>query len=278
MTEIDPRYQARLQPVLDHIRTSLDQPLRLEELAGKASFSSFHFHRVFKAVMGETLNAHVRRLRMERAHLLLTTSAYPRVIDIATACGYGSQSTFTRDFRRHFGITPGQLLRGKPVKPPLVTPGNPTAGGLGQSVTVETWPEMAVLSRTRFGRYGFRIGLAWIKLIVKARAKGLLSADSRKIGLIHDDPDITPAEKCRFDAAITVEHGAGDRLIPAGQYAVLDYQAGFIRLGETIDQLYADWLLNSGLYPGNGPLMMSFDGPIHDYRSFRLCLPVSPVP
>jgi AraC family transcriptional regulator len=49
---------------MTHIQEHLDEALDLEELARVACFSSFHFHRVFAAMTGETIADHVRRLRL----------------------------------------------------------------------------------------------------------------------------------------------------------------------------------------------------------------------
>ena len=56
-------YAARINRVVDHIQTHLADPLDLEQLAAIACFSPFHFHRIFRAWMGETLQAFVHRLR-----------------------------------------------------------------------------------------------------------------------------------------------------------------------------------------------------------------------
>ena len=49
-------YIKRVMHVLVHIQNNLDQDLTLEELSREAYFSQYHFHRVFSALVGETLN------------------------------------------------------------------------------------------------------------------------------------------------------------------------------------------------------------------------------
>ena len=66
-------YQQRILRVLTHIQAHLDEPLDLEELARVACFSSFHFHRVFAAMTGETIADHVRRLRLHAQERLQNT-------------------------------------------------------------------------------------------------------------------------------------------------------------------------------------------------------------
>jgi len=60
-------YVSRINRVIDHIEANLDTDLSLERLAEVAGFSPFHFHRIFRAMMGETLNQFIQRLRIEKA-------------------------------------------------------------------------------------------------------------------------------------------------------------------------------------------------------------------
>ena len=67
-------YMARINRVLDYIERRIDKEMTLEELAGVAHFSPFHFHRVFKAMVGETLHRFIQRLRIEKAAARLSTT------------------------------------------------------------------------------------------------------------------------------------------------------------------------------------------------------------
>jgi AraC family transcriptional regulator len=60
-------YLAWMLRVLVHIQQNLDATLPLEELAAIALFPPFHFHRIFRGLIGESVKEHVRRLRLERA-------------------------------------------------------------------------------------------------------------------------------------------------------------------------------------------------------------------
>ena len=62
-------YTRRVNRVLDYIGEHLDGELSLSRLSEVGCFSPFHFHRIFQTVTGETLNSHVRRVRLERAAL-----------------------------------------------------------------------------------------------------------------------------------------------------------------------------------------------------------------
>lgn len=68
---INGEYAERIDRVIDHLRENLDRAPKLAELAKVACFSEFHFHRIFGAVTGETLNACTNRMRLEKAARLL---------------------------------------------------------------------------------------------------------------------------------------------------------------------------------------------------------------
>jgi AraC family transcriptional regulator len=60
-------YTASITRVIDCIDAHLDEPRSLESLAAEACFSRFHFHRVFAAMVGETLADYVRRASLQGA-------------------------------------------------------------------------------------------------------------------------------------------------------------------------------------------------------------------
>lgn len=98
-------YIARVNRVLDHIESHLDQQLSLDELARVAAFSRYHFHRIFAALVGETLNQFINRLRLERAATQLIVNPRKTVTHIALDCGFSSSATFARAFKDRFEMS-----------------------------------------------------------------------------------------------------------------------------------------------------------------------------
>jgi AraC-like DNA-binding protein len=98
-------YAARMNRVVDHIQRHLDDPLDLEQLASIAFFSPFHFHRLFSAWMGETIQAFVQRLRLERAAAELVFDLRKSITAIALDCGFSGSSVFARAFKEAFGVS-----------------------------------------------------------------------------------------------------------------------------------------------------------------------------
>ena len=99
-------YVERVNRAIDHVLSNLAHPLRLENVAKAAGFSPFHFHRVFKAFLGETLNQFIKRRRLERALFLMSHAPRQSLTEVALDCGFVSSSDFSRSFKQRYGISP----------------------------------------------------------------------------------------------------------------------------------------------------------------------------
>jgi len=108
MADSRSEYQLRINRVIDHIEANLPRPLPLEELARVAHFSPFHFHRVFRAMVGETPQRFIQRLRLEKAATDLQLRPHLSVTEVAPESGFSSPAAFARAFRAAFGVTASQ--------------------------------------------------------------------------------------------------------------------------------------------------------------------------
>jgi AraC family transcriptional regulator len=95
----------RVQPALAFVAANLDDDLALARVADHAGMSSFHLHRMFSAVAGETPKQLTRRLRLNRGAAMLLDGD-ESVLTVALSCGFQSHEGFTRAFRRQFGLSP----------------------------------------------------------------------------------------------------------------------------------------------------------------------------
>src|SRR5215471_13664915 len=116
MARRNDHYYERVNRVLDYIGEHLDDNLSLARLSAISCFSPFHFHRIFQAVTGETLNSHVRRVRLERAAALMKASLRKRITDVALESGFGGTAEFSRAFRNHFGHAASSWDRRSPLE------------------------------------------------------------------------------------------------------------------------------------------------------------------
>lgn len=312
----DPRseYITRLNRVLDTIQTNLDQPLSLQTLAEVAGFSPFHFHRLFKSLMGETLSDYVQRTRLERAANLLIYHPHRSVLEIALACGFSGAAVFSRAFKEHFGSSPTQFRdedrknskmerkQGKEMAGPESYNGSSRLSTeiLERSkktmdIEVKTLPTYHVayirhISGYRKGEFNSTINQSFQRVCGWAAARDLFGPNTLVIGIPYDNPDITPNDRCRYDACVTVPEtvgeGSGDvsiEDIPGGKYAAARISVSSSetrKIGEAVDAMYG-WLPSSGYILDDRPaLEIYYDNPDHapgEWITMDYCIPVRPL-
>lgn len=100
----------RKRRALDFIEGNLSRGITLTEIAAAAALSPYHFARAFKVSMGISPVRYLWRRRMDMAKVMMQTSRVP-LVDIAFACGYSAQGTFTTAFKLATGITPAVWRR-----------------------------------------------------------------------------------------------------------------------------------------------------------------------
>lgn len=111
-TGFNPRHAhfSRLQGVLNHIHSHLDEDLSVPSLAARAGVSVAHFRRLFLAAMGSPPHRYVLATRLEQARKLLATTSLP-IAQIGEECGFSSQSHFTACFRAAHASTPASYRK-----------------------------------------------------------------------------------------------------------------------------------------------------------------------
>jgi AraC family transcriptional regulator len=100
----------RLKLVKEHVDANLGRDLRLPELASLAQMNVDSFIRAFRQSVGVPPHRYILMQRVERARALLRASAFS-IPQVAVRSGFGSQSSFTRAFRRLTGTTPREYRR-----------------------------------------------------------------------------------------------------------------------------------------------------------------------
>lgn len=101
--------QGRFAELLDYVRSHLDQPFSVEDLAARACMSPRHFARSFTADTGSSPARAVERLRVEAAASALERGG--AVQTTARQCGFSNPETMRRAFLRLRGMPPSALRR-----------------------------------------------------------------------------------------------------------------------------------------------------------------------
>ena len=106
-------YINRINKTLDYIEKNIQHPFTLDELAGVACFSKFHFNRIFYALVKETPFRFINRLRLEKAAFLLQSTPNKNISEIATNAGFNDLAVFSRNFKKQFGMSPSAFRESK---------------------------------------------------------------------------------------------------------------------------------------------------------------------
>jgi AraC family transcriptional regulator len=272
-------YEQAVRRAIELVTRNLDGALDLNALAREAALSPFHFHRVFRGMVGETpLELH-RRLRMERAAARLIETDTP-VTTIAFDAGYETHETFTRAFRAAFGCAPSEFRRQRddervtcqgPIRTSLAARSGIhfVAGPRGiagitfltgdapMNVEIVSQPALRAATLRHIGPYN-RISEAFGKLGEIAGRAGFIGPDTIMLAIYHDDPETTPESELRSDAALTVAsgrrvpEGLTEMTIAAGQYARTIHRGPYEGLPDTWARLMGEWLPRSAHRVGDG--------------------------
>ncbi len=240
-------YETRLRRVSAHIHTHLDEELDMERLADIACMSSYHWHRIYRAIYGETLAATVKRLRLHRAAGDIVGTNLS-VSEIAKRSGYPNIQSFNRIFKAVYGMPPARYRREGSHK--LFETNRGKASHMFD-VQMRNISDTNLVGVAHQGSY-LEIGQAFEQLFGTLYARGQARPDMRMIGVYLDDPDLVSEDKLRSVACVSVDASAPAaaplerRAISGGEYAVLRHKGPYAEMHMAYKWLYAEWLPKSG--------------------------------
>jgi AraC family transcriptional regulator len=273
--------ERRLMRVLDHIHDNPAGDLSLDALADVAAMSRFHWHRVFRAMTGETAAQTVKRMRMHRAAVALVQDTSP-VARIARSVGYPNPASFARAFTETYGSTPAAFRDRGELHPFNRT--LKTEITLMFPVTVRTEPARRLAAMAHAGPYP-EINRAFEKLFATLAARNLVGRTGHMVGVFYDDPAQTAPADLKSHAGVEVPADLPVAApleivsLPAARHAVLTFTGPYAGLPAAYDQLYAVWLPQSGEKPANMPSFEVYlNSPMdtdQDKLVTWLCLPLA---
>jgi AraC family transcriptional regulator len=251
-------YIQSVYKVVFYIEQNYNENLTLEELAQVASFSKFHFHIIFKSIIGESLADYIRRVRLQSSSKMFTSNE--KITTIALDSGYETNSSFTKAFKKHLGITPKEFsLNVKKRKGnKMLTPKFIEIDDIeilsvrGTGAYIEAAPKTAeILMKFAYTQ----------KIKYK---KNLMGKEARCFGIAHDDPKITHEDKIRFDMCITWDDKSvkpeGEILsnvLKGGKYAQFLHKGPYINLHETYAQV-TNWIIEKEISLRNEPFFEEY--------------------
>lgn len=243
-------YRKQVNIIIEYINNHLSEEMDLSLLAERANFSPFHFHRIMKAFLGESLGNFIVRLRVETAARLLRYTDLP-VQDIAYRIGYDVPSSLSKAFKSFYGISPIKFRNNKNhtiMRPSLLN--DELNIKAPKILDLET---KDVIYIQLFGDYsGLDFPGTWGRLWLYVKENKLFSAGIEHICIYHDDPKVTASDKLRTDICLVVHKPVrpkgeiGTKEMKGGKYAVFLYQGPYEHLGSVYDTIYGKWLPESG--------------------------------
>ncbi len=248
-------YRQRLTAVIDYIHDNINGTLDVNTLADVAFMSPYHFHRIYRELMQETVNATVRRLRLQKAAIDLIRTDQS-IQTIAQGISYGSVEAFTRAFSKQFCVSPSEYRNTKKHDcsndEPFIAmlPTEQKRYDTMFNVEEINVNEIHLAGYSHKGDY-MEIGNTFEKLMLNAGSHNLLSEKTRSFGLYYDDPKSVSIDELRSMACLTVEQPQAiesdlERItIPAGKCVSILFQGPYAELEKPYDWLFGHWIPNS---------------------------------
>jgi AraC family transcriptional regulator len=216
---------AKLNIAIDYIEQNLSEKLSLEIIAEKAHFSPFHFHRMFKIIVGETVHAFINRKRIEKAASYLLHQKEKSSTEIAAEVGFSDLSSFSKSFKNFYGISPNQFKKESPNKFSQILEIKSKNGKV--IITFEqyicninkalNWLKMRTNTEVKYieklelatiSHQGKMEAIAEVydRLVQWAAPKGLMNKNTKMLTIYHDSPKITDPNNLRMSACIVLKN------------------------------------------------------------------------
>lgn len=256
------KYLDNVISAIDYIEENiLDDELSMTSASKRAGFSEYHFHRIFSSLVGESIADYIRARRLSQAALELKQSD-ESILALSLKYGFDSQETFTRAFKRLFGLTPGAfrkqvkleadmplniglklplkksllehiLARGFDMKPEIVKIDDCYVVGMGAGFIPKASKD---------------INMLWQKFM--PRMKEIEANSNLAYGICtskHPEIDLKDGECMVYVAALPVDERAAVPLdmvkvkIEGGEYAKFTHKGPILEIARTVDYIWGQW-------------------------------------
>lgn len=250
-------YDKRIARVTDAIMRDPTSLRTLDDWAALANFSPYHFHRIYRALQGECVSDTIRRAKLTRAALQLTTTDR-RIVDIALDAGYESAQAFARAFKSFASASPTdfRLAHRDLAEFPAPTPTIVTRKNELMNVEIIDRAPLRAYALQHNGPVG-SIPEVWEKLWRWVVQNGLVAKALHPVGVCFGDPE-TPSSfryyaGLAFPEDVTPSGEVQPLDIPGGRYASYRHIGPYSGLNGAFQKLYGQWLPSSGYEPDDRP-------------------------
>ena len=242
--------------IMNYINEHIDTDINIDQLAFDFNISKFHLHRIFKEQMGTNIYETIKSIRLQKASNLLITNRYSTITEIASMCGYSSQTSFLRAFKQRFNQTPKMWRNGGYKEYSNKILSSSQTASISQAdfsylnpKIVKTKSKRAYYIRQK--GYNSNAIQTWQKLLAWVYTNNITQYE--QIGIYHDNPIITPLDSCYYVACIVPKDNnkLSNTNLPyfdiyEGICATFEVEGKYGDILKLIQWVYHHWLPNSG--------------------------------
>lgn len=267
---------ASIQDIVDFIEDNMADDLSVIELSRRTGLSPWHFQRVFKSFVGDSLGNYLRLRRLTKAASYLKGTELG-VLEIAIEVGFGSNEAFTRAFKANFGKGPREFRENRSSVQLATKPAlsfsllKHLADGIQREPNIVTYPLKKLVGFTKdvpspfaqqAGQCG-EIADAWIKLFENMNQLAPIEAETY-YGLYRSPSGTFCEDRLTYFAGVSVANDYRPPDILTGEVSTIDLPSQRVaefqlfnavtedRVRETIDAIYGYWLPNSNYLRASG--------------------------
>lgn len=297
-------YLHRIHIVQDYIENHLKEPISLDDLTQISGFSKYHFHRIFKSIIGQPLSHYINRIKLEKSAFLLIHRKDMNITDIAYHIGFTDSAVYSRAFKNYYHISPASYRNNysknckEPFKISQYNESVPKIQSENSVHPIDCNIEIIELNNVKviyvryIGRYE-KLGYAYpslIKLLFDYAALSEINIlHSKLLAIYHDNPEFTPKDQLRTSICLTVprdksiqgNENIGIMMLPSCKYAVGHFHILQNQYSDAWDYMYKEWLTNSKYFPCDSYpfevyLNNAEDDPLHKHM-VDIYVPIKPI-
>lgn len=190
--------------ILEHIN---EEQLSVDMVAAHCNFSKFYFSRLFKAEIGESIYAFIKRLKLEQSAFRLKTQPSRSITEICYDYGYSS-SNYSSAFRQQYQMAPMSFRKEiyrNTIQHAFFHKAEheiESFADCDKKITIKELPDFFVIYERRIGNYHC-LSDNWNHFLQKYR--DFLTNDTLFLERTFDDPSITNQDGCLYDICISMD-------------------------------------------------------------------------
>jgi len=245
-------YIEKINNVQDYIEKHLDEEITVQQLSKIASFSEYHFQRIFKQLTSESLHSFIKRLRLEKAIFLLRSNRKLTIQDIALSVGFSNQASFAKALKEKFRLNASQIKKMNDSEIHQMINKNRTNGKVLTNdsyytdlieLAIQIVEPLKVLYTRYTGVYKGNSDLfsrLFTKLYCFADKNKLVSQETRWFVVYHDYSDLTSEEKLRLSVCMSIKNDVSNQ----GEFGSMELAGGRYAVGKFIlgtDEYQGAW-------------------------------------